>query len=196
MKTIFDVYKNVSAWNAARYDQQLDLKLAGELLVEEYGEYFEKPGAVDKLDALGDISYVALGICWKSGISPEMLEEKLNYWQDSLLDALNSMPGVQPIFLVTTFIATLADDYEFGIADSMAAILNLAAFQASYTWGLTPTLWLRTLEAICNSNDTKVVVQVASDVKANAGNKVPNYVSPTADLAKILNEAFLAKGVN
>lgn len=196
MKTIFDIYKNVSAWNAARYNQQLDLKLAGELLVEEYGEYFEKPGAVDKLDALGDISYVALGICWKSDISPEMLEEKLNYWQDYLIDALNSMPGVQPIFLVTTFIATLADDYEFGIADSMAAILNLAAFQASYTWGFTPPLWLRTLEAICNSNDTKVIVQVAPDVKANAGNKGPNYVSPAADLAKILNEAFLAKGVN
>lgn len=196
MNSIFEVYKSVSAWNAARYDQQVNLNLACALLVEEYEEFFEKPSAVDKLDALADISYVALGICWKADISEEMLHSKLNFWQDYLQDALDSLPGMQPIYLIPSFVATLGYDMEFGIADSMAAILNLAAFQAFYSYSLTPAMWLEALEAVCKSNDTKVVVQVDSATKANAGNKGPNYVSPTADLAKILNKAFLNKGAH
>lgn len=197
MKTMIDVYRNVSAWNAARYDQQLDLALATTLLCEEYDEHFEKGAlAVDKLDALGDISYVALGICWKADISEELLVQKLNYWQDYLVDALNSMPGLAPIFLIPGFVSSFAYDMEFGVADSMAAILNLCYFQAAYSYKLTTSDWLATLEAICKSNDSKSVMKVAADVKANAGNKGPNYVPPTADLVRILNACLAKKGLN
>ena len=196
MNNICEIYRNVSAWNAARYDQELNLDLAVSLLREEYEEYFKGKVAVDKVDALGDISYVALGICWKSGISETMLVEELDYWQDRMLASLDLCSGLEPIYLVPAFIDAFKYDKEFGIIDSMAAIINLCYFQSAYSYSMTHTDWKAVLTAICNSNDSKSVYKVDSDVKANAGNKGPNYVPPTAALVSILNTCVARKGLN
>lgn len=196
MNNICEIYRNVSAWNAARYDQELNLDLAVNLLREEYEEYFDGTVAVDKVDALGDISYVALGVCWKSDISEAMLIEKLDYWQSRVLSSLDLYAGLEPVYLIPAFIDAFKHDMEFGIADSMAAILNICYFQAAYSYCMTAQDWQAVLTAICNSNDSKSVHKVSSDVKANAGNKGPNYVSPTAALVSILNTCLARKGLN
>lgn len=196
MNNIIDVYKSVAAWNAARYEQQLNLELAVSLLREEYKEWKDAKVAVEKLDALCDISYVALGIVWKSGISETLLSEKLTSMQMAALLHLDAVPGMRPIYNMAAYIDGLEHDFEFGIIDSIALILHSCAFQAMYDYQLTPEQWISALEAVCVSNDSKVVVQVDASVKANAGNKGPSYVSPTAALTKILNVAFMARGMN
>lgn len=196
MNNIIDVYKSVAAWNAARYEQQLNLELAVSLLREEYKEWKDAKVAVEKLDALCDISYVALGIVWKSGISETLLSEKLTSMQMASLLHLDAVPGMRPIYNMAAYIDGLEHDFEFGIIDSIALILHNCAFQAMYDYQLTPEQWISALEAVCVSNDSKVVVQVDASVKANAGNKGPNYISPTAALTKILNAAFMARGMN
>lgn len=196
MNNIIDVYKSVAAWNAARYEQQLNLELAVSLLREEYKEWKDAKVAVEKLDALCDISYVALGVAWKCGGDIDALTTKLHDMQAPLLDSITTIPGLCPVYNIATYIDCLEHDYEFGVYDSLALILHTCAFQAMYDYQLTPEQWISALEAVCVSNDSKVVVQVDASVKANAGNKGPNYVSPTAALTKILNAAFMARGMN
>lgn len=196
MNTILDVYKSVAAWNAARYEQQLNLDLAVSLLREEYKEWKDAKLAVEKLDALCDISYVALGVAWKSGITVDILTAKLTELQHVTLLHLDAIPGLRPVYNLAVYIDCLEHDFEFGVYDSLALILHTCAFQAMYDYHLTPAQWINALEAVCISNDTKIVVQVDASVKANAGNKGPDYVSPAAALTKILNVAFMARGMN
>ena len=196
MNNIIDVYKSVAAWNAARYEQQLNLDLAVSLLHEEYKEWKDAKVAVEKLDALCDISYVALGIAWKCGGDIDALTTKLHDMQAPLLGSITTIPGLRPVYNIAAYIDCLEHDYEFGVYDSLALILHTCAFQAMYDYQLTPEQWISALEAVCISNDSKVVVQVDASVKANAGNKGPDYVSPTAALTKILNVAFMARGMN
>ena len=195
MKNILDVYASVSAWNAQRYEQQLSLTLAESLLREEYQEWKDAKTALAKLDALCDVSYVALGVAWKCNISPELLANKLAIYQLPALNILDNLPGMQPVYLLGAYIDCLAHDFEYGVADSIAYILHSCAMQAMYEWQLTPELWIKSLQAVCESNDTKVVVQVDADVKANAGNKGSSYVAPDAALIAILNENFKQRGL-
>lgn len=70
-------------WNSARYDQQYAHALTIALLQEELDELAGATDAVDKLDALIDLTYVAIGAMWKLGLSPTQIAQAINIVCDS-----------------------------------------------------------------------------------------------------------------
>ena len=193
-------YNRVASWNAARYEQEFDMYLAVRLLKEEYTEWCEsyhasqvsedRSIAVEMLDAIGDVSFVALGVVWKAGIDYEMLEEALLRTQADLYSAACTMPQLHPMMLIASVIDGFSYDNGIGIADAMAMILHLCALEAKYHFSFGTDKFFEVLKAICDSNDSKVVVKAAATEKANDGNKGSSYVPPTEALKALLNKGF------
>ena len=73
----------IIAWNMQRYDQKFDHTLTFNLLQEEVKEFAEAEHSVDKLDALIDMTYIALGAMWKMGLSQEQIEDAIHVVCDS-----------------------------------------------------------------------------------------------------------------
>lgn len=193
-------FNRVASWNSERYEQQFDLPLAVRLLKEEYTEWctayntvqtsdnYER--AVEMLDAIGDVSFVALGVAWKADIDYATLEAALLRNQADTYSAACTMPQLHPMFLLASVIDGFQYDNEIGIADSMAMIIHLCALEAKYHFSFGTDKYFKVLEAICDSNDTKVVVKAEADKKANDGNKGSSYVPPTEALKKLLAIGF------
>jgi len=191
MKTVI---QRVAKWNAARYEQVMDIKLAESLLREELSEWHAAymdaqsevlTAEVEMLDALADITYVAFGIAWKADCELEEAWER-NFAET--INAVSSWPQQRPAFFIAGLIDSFVQDFEIGVADGLVQIVAVCFAEAMYTLRLTQDQFKAALLAVCDSNDTKSIHKVASDVKANAGNKGPYYVSPTAALEKILKE--------
>jgi len=68
------IIKRVIHWNSERYDQEFDHRLTRNLLQEEVLEFEEATKDVDRLDALVDTIYVALGAMWKLKLNAEQIE--------------------------------------------------------------------------------------------------------------------------
>lgn len=199
IKTYFE---RVAGWNAARYEQQFDMNLAVRLLTEEYQEWCKAyygmqtqvdagaTHAIEMLDGIGDVSFVALGVAWKAGIDFETFEAALLRVQADTYSAACTMPQLHPMFLVASVIDGFQYDNEIGIADSMAMIIHLCALEAKYHFSFGTDKYFEVLRAICDSNDSKVVKRAASNVKANDGNKGDQYVAPTEALRKLLLKGF------
>jgi predicted HAD superfamily Cof-like phosphohydrolase len=77
------VINRITYWNSLRYKQEYDNRLTYKLLDEEVEELHQAKTDVDKLDALVDILYVAVGGMWKLGLSPEQIEAAINVVCDS-----------------------------------------------------------------------------------------------------------------
>lgn len=167
-------------WNAARYKQELDVELATKLLDEELLELFEAITLVDKLDACGDIAFVAIGILWKAGIPQHELDYIVNSVPLTRPNKLQSMKeaasrvvlvGIQPKDEVVVTYALLM--LYIIVPTYLASIGYLSEYYSI-------------IEAVCISNNTKEVTGItASNIKANIV-KGSNYVSPTNDLIKII----------
>ena len=197
MKQVFD---SVCAWNAARYEQEFNLKLANKLLTEEYRDEwlpaFRKLHAgvrsleneVECLDALADITYVAMGVCWKAGCDWEAISLAQYRVLDAQANAMCIWPQLSPGFFIGGLIDSFNFDMEQGVYDTMAMIINACTAEAMYTLGLTEEQFTEAMLVVCNSNNSKSVKRVASDVKANAGDKGPFYVSPKLGLTKIMEQ--------
>lgn len=197
MKTVFE---RVCAWNAARYEQEFNLELARKLLEEEYAEEWLQDykrlrtsertieSEVKCLDGLADIAYVAMGVCWKAGCTWELLVEAQERVLDLQVVAMEMWPQTAPGFFIGGLIDSFVYDAEVGVYDSMAMIINACMAEAMYTLGLTLPQFEEAMLAVCKSNDSKSVKRVTSDVKANAGDKGPFYVSPVHDLTKIMEQ--------
>lgn len=195
MKTVFE---SVCAWNAARYEQEFNLQLANKLLTEEYRDEwlpaFRKLHAgerslaneVECLDALADIAYVAMGVAWKAGCDWDAISLAQHRVLDAQADAMCNWPQLAPGFFIGGLIDSFNFDMEQGVYDTMAMIINACTAEAMYTLGLTEEQFTEAMKVVCNSNNSKSVKRVASDVKANAGDKGPFYVSPKLGLTKIL----------
>lgn len=197
MKTVFE---SVCAWNAARYEQEFNLELANKLLTEEYRDEwlpaFRKLHAgerslaneVECLDALADIAYVAMGVCWKADRDWGAISLAQYRILDAQADAMCNWPQLAPGFFIGGLIDSFNFDMEQGVCDTMAMIINACTAEAMYTLGLTEEQFTEAMKVVCNSNNSKSVKRVASDVKANAGDKGPFYVSPKLGLTKILEQ--------
>ena len=196
-----EVFNRVCEWNAARYEQEFNLELAVKLLREEYAEEWlphvrklnqvyqhETELYVKMLDDLADICYVAYGICWKVGATWQDICAAQERILQEQLNSLASWPQVRPGYFIGAMIDSFENDNELGVIDSMVQIINCCSCEASYTLLLTPEQFERALLAVCISNASKSVQRVASDVKANAGNKGPYYVAPDLALQKIIAE--------
>ncbi len=178
------VSQRVIDWNAARYEQEYNYQLAVKLLLEETEELYEAATIVDKLDAIGDICFVAIGVLWKLGFTHEQIFD-IMYVHDlrkvSMLEAHDWQIELQ--------------GYSFEIInhhlEGAWPGFNLAVYSLFITaLGALRGLGMQhyfydILYAICDSNDTKEIKgKVAANVKANV-NKGEGYVGPEAKLMEL-----------
>lgn len=175
------------AWNAARYDQIYDYELAVKLLLEETTELSEASSVVDMLDAIGDITFVAVGIMWKMGMTVEDLEAVF-YNKDIDITKLDTQQAYNySMFIVNTLIER---NPHCNVSIVLPGI-SLAAFSIFIT-ALTTLRGLGmqdsffdVFDAICDSNNTKEVKGKSNpSIKANIV-KGEGFVPPTKRLREI-----------
>ena len=172
------ITKRVIDWNAARYDQEYDYELATNLLLEETQELFDAKTAVDKLDAIGDITFVAIGVLWKLGFSERQIYDifyvhdltkispaEAQHWlmnvQSIAMDLINhEQPGSWP-----------------GLVHALYSVFNTAL---SALRGMKcQNIFYDVVHTICDSNDTKEIKgKTPANVKANI-DKGTSYKPPT-----------------
>lgn len=178
-----NVFKRVSEWNAKRYDQEYNHELTIALLREEYREWCVAETDVDKLDAICDVIYVAMGALWKS---KESLSVEVMQYTFLNLDKLLDIEVEHPMYLLGSYL----DDAEFsdqqGNALWLYYVIAVANFQAAET-GLSMEELIKALNVVCDSNDSKSIKKTASDVKANDGDKGVYFTPPEPRLQEILN---------
>jgi hypothetical protein len=186
MNNLQTVFERVSAWNAARYEQEYSNTLAVSLLREEYTEWLHSVVAVDKLDALCDITYVALGIVWKANVHSSMFGVAFH---NSLItvNMLVDSFELNPAYFIGSLIDALEYEADYPVTQSVANIIALSLAQA-LSMGLSEEQFTQALLVVCDSNDSKSVKKVASDIKANAGDKGLGFIPPEPRLLKILAE--------
>lgn len=173
-----ELVSEVIRWNQLRYKREYNHELTYNLLTEEANEYLAADLINDKLDAIGDITFVGIGALWKFGLdnadilqvlrittlcSPSKRETQLNklieHNEEYSLDILH----------VKTIFDKLCFAYD--------ALVSLD--MQRYYWNI--------LSAIVFSNDSKEVPvdPLPSNVKANK-DKGPNYESPKSLLSYII----------
>lgn len=182
------IYERVSAWNAARYERKFDLPLTVALLREEFNETRDAVTDVDKLDGRLDQIYVALGGIWKLNISDDLTAEACGFTAVSIEKAILSGFSTFDAGVSLTIDALVNPDmpnsdlqravFLFSVVWYNVAALEWAGFDAETT--------LQAMSIVCDSNDSKTVERVASDVKANT-NKGDNFIAPEPELQKIVN---------
>lgn len=186
MNNLTDVYLRVAAWNKQRYDQVYNQTLAVALLREEYNEWRLDTLPVKKLDGLCDIVYVALGVVWKADINPTLIglaQEQSLKTTDALVNAFN----LNPAYFINSIIDVLESEPDYPVEQAMMNIVALATAQA-FSMGLSYQQFIDALMVVCDSNDSKSVKKVASDIKANAGDKGSLFIAPEPRLLAILEQ--------
>lgn len=167
------IHNRIISWNAARYPQVFNKELQYNLAFGPDGEvqeFFDATNAVDRLDALGDIYFVAIGGMWKAGLDDQ-----------SILNTIQAELGTGSH--IATFEECEAEFYHNPVT-GFAKLIVRVMFEAN-GMGLDGVKFLRAVNAICDSNDTKPVVKTDPSVKANI-DKGTTYVPPTEALQNIL----------
>lgn len=187
MNSLTDVYLRVAAWNYLRYYQVYDQNLAVALLREEYNEWRLDTLPVKKLDGLCDVVYVALGVIWKADIDATMIgiAQQRSY---QTVDAIVNAFELNPAYFINSIIDVLEAENDYPVEQAMMNIIALATAQA-LSMGLTQDQFIDALLVVCDSNDSKSVKKVASNIKANAGDKGAYFIPPEPRLQAILNKA-------
>lgn len=176
-----EIYNRVAIWNSLRYKQEFNLDLAIALLKEE-AEEFETEFEIERIDALCDLCYVALGCLWKLNVSlcEQTLKSFISFYQlepFSIASVTNNTAGALRSF-----------------RGPLVQAVNIHSLLAACYVGLCMSLdsekfALMALLAVCDSNDSKEVQAVSSHIKANGTYKGENYFSPTAKLMQIIQES-------
>ena len=160
MANFNEFFKRVAKWNELRSPRIYNKDLTRKLLLEEHNELLEAQTAVDRLDALCDLIYVATGAIWKLKQDRPILSHlaKPKLWVDGFVDDsdLIMLKGI-----VSSCLSRMGE------------------------MGLTHKQCLRALMIVCDSNDTKPVKMTASSVKIAKGD---TFVAPEPRLAALLNE--------
>ena len=173
-------------WNKARYEQTHNLLLSIKLLDEEVKELKAADSKVAILDACGDITFVAVGILWKVGMSDENIKEIMYGTNLTTLDEEEALLKIATGYVnLVPLLVSEIPNYEDAIGVFYA--LNSIFFMvlpAIRDLGLQSKFY-DVFGAICFSNATKTVHRVTPDVKANII-KGSNYKAPTEALEAIL----------
>ena len=184
-----NIVKQCIAWNEARYDRVLDLGLAISLLTEETEELLIANSIVEQLDAIGDISFVAIGVLWKAGFNEATISAMLGIGSELNISDC-------PISLMYenhgAFVAELGGER---ILDTNAKFVasNAAVLAIWYCMFKLKELGLQQeyfniIKAICDSNDTKEVKgKTDPSVKANIV-KGASFIPPTMALQHIISQ--------
>ncbi len=182
-----NIFERVSNWNEARYPQVYNWNLQLQLLTEEFVEEFmEATTEVDKLDALCDMSFVALGGLWKAKLHPQEFEHVDKEIYKQLL-------GCETIADLCQMMANYLANYEKKGADKSFEdnyVINTAAYifadLVMNTMELDTPRKIIALSIVCDSNDSKAVKRTAPGVKANI-DKGAGFVPPEARLQALLD---------
>ena len=176
------IIQRVCSWNAARYEQEYNKDLALSLLAEEYKEWTDAENNVDKLDAMCDLIYVAIGVLWKIGKE----EADWQYAAESV-DSIVDVPDLAPAYFIAPLLTVYELDETFSVIQVMQRIVFVAIAQMLYM-GLSYDQAIEALNIVCDANDSKSIKKTASDVKANT-DKGPYFRSPEPRLTKLLEDA-------
>lgn len=181
------IKSRVEKWNSERYTREYNHELSVKLLKEELSEWFDAETAVDKVDALCDIVYVAFGVIWKVNVD----ELTLNLSVEQAYNQLCSKE--KPIAIIEKTIAKYDNDNDYPVTTAMDVII-LAALAELHNMGLTTDEVFEVLNIVCDSNDSKSVKKVESHVKANDGDKGSNFIAPEPRLLQVLTKVELRHG--
>lgn len=183
MSNMQEVFKRVCDWNAKRYEQEYDEALAYSLLIEELDELIEAPTAVDQLDALCDIIFVAMGCAWKTGadtVTVTVIET------DNAVAIYNASIVHAP-YMRHYLMANSVDAVgRFGATVQAFMTIIVAASQTMTDLGLSEDQIAEALLVVCDSNDSKSVTKTASHIKANK-DKGALFIAPEPRLQRILD---------
>lgn len=186
------IAERVIDWNSKRYDQVYNSELAVNLLLEETAELFATNDKVEKLDAVGDIVFVAIGVLWKLGFTANQIsnavhgqayEQELNIEQASFVDLFNYSKALEYDALEAEEIQDVKGAY-MGLNLALYSIFTVA-LGALQGMALQHEFF-NIVHAICDSNDTKEVKgKTDASVKANIV-KGAGFVPPTKALEEII----------
>lgn len=185
---MFRVFHKVIAWNKARYEQVYSNELTVQLLTEEFDEWLVADTNVLSLDALCDISFVAMGALWKlqetEGESTVRTKRSLAY-TDDVIEQGEIPPGIA----IAASIAMLKHNFAFlSPGQALHHIISLALAEMMGL-GLDYEKCISALLIVCASNDTKLIAQVASTDKGFENGKGEFYKTPTTGLMRLLGDA-------
>lgn len=180
-----DILKRVSNWNSKRYERQYDRNLSVNLIAEELQEYMEATTDVDRLDALCDTVYVALGILWKINVDDEVLEYNADESNKQVARLLETNT-FEPVQLAFTVLQAYKYDKDYPVALAAQLLITLCMTQMSMMY-LSHTDKIEALLVVCDSNDSKSIKKTAAHIKANDGDKGPYFTPPEARLGAILD---------
>lgn len=186
------IFERVSTWNSKRYDRKYDHNLSVDLLKEELQEFFDANTLVDQLDALCDMTYVAIGILWKIDVDNETLEFNAEESHNQV-NKLLTTNTLEPIYLIASVLAQYEHDNEYPTALAAQMVVTLCMTQMS-AMGLDQVESFMALVVVCDSNDSKSIKKTASHIKANDGDKGPYFVAPEPKLLAIIAQAELRHG--
>ena len=189
---LIGIFNRVANWNSKRYDRQYDHDLSVNLLKEEHQEYFDANTLVDQLDALCDMTYVALGILWKIDSDNETLDYNADesHKQVARLLATNTF---SPINLIASVLTQYEHDKDYPTALAAQMVITLCMTQMS-AMGLDSVESVMALVVVCDSNDSKSIKKTATHIKANDGDKGVYFIAPEPRLLEILAKAELRHG--
>ena len=171
------------AWNELRYEQEYDYNLAVKLLLEETNELFASDTIVDVLDAVGDITFVAVGVMWKLGMTNGTIK---SYFYDNDLTKVSIEECHNLCCLINNQHMEAMENYEGGFPGLHLACYSvfITAISALRGIGMQASFY-DIFDAICVSNDTKEVKgKTLSSIKANIS-KGKGFIPPTAKLQQI-----------
>ena len=180
-----DIVQKCIDWNAARYDQVFNYDLAVKLLLEEMDELSEAPSVVEMLDAIGDITFVAIGVMWKLGIPADIIK---GYFYSQNLGTLESQEAYNhSLWVFNTFIngkEQLDWSHQIPALQLACFAVFITALNSLRGLGMQRSFY-DIVDAICISNNTKEVKgKTDASIKANVV-KGSNYVPPTERLKQI-----------
>ncbi len=175
----------VIQWNKARYEQEFDFQLARSLLLEEIDELFQAKTTVARLDAVGDIIFVAIGVLWKLGFDERHIYDIFYAQNLSQLDAEGCHMWLATCNAMAIQIHPFDKDGSWPAFELALYSVLITAIGALRGVSMQIALY-DVVHVICDSNDTKEVVKTDSSIKANI-NKGEGYVPPTEALLKLVN---------
>lgn len=179
------ITERIIEWNSARYDQIFNFELSRDLLLEEISELFEAKTSIRKVDAVGDIIFVSIGILWKLGFSSEHIYAILYDTDWTKLSDFDAFKWLCTIHALGADVIQAEEVGAWPMFEFAVYAMLVVALGQLRGLGLQEGFY-DFVHAICDSNDTKEVVRTNPALKANI-KKGDNYISPTEDLAKIIN---------
>ena len=175
-----EIIKRPIDWNTLRYKQEYHHELASDLLFEEFQEWDEAETDVDKLDALVDLYFVAIGVLWKLGLEVE------DYLADQETSLVTS--GQKAI---EQYLSRFMESTDSRIQSANVAQLVFTSLATMETMGLNEAQIRQAILVVCDSNDSKPAKKTKSYVKANI-DKGDAFISPEPRLQLILDEVHNA----